>query len=138
VAAAPSIVLTNPGYTLAKAAEAIEAAAFIPKEVEATIYTPKEIISARPDFVLLGSVSHPELRIRKAIPLEVLTEEGHVILTWVEADEFVCGDTTGDALDDFSKMIGELYFELNDPAVRLGENLMKVRAVLNEHIENSK
>jgi hypothetical protein len=138
VAESSSIALTNPGYTVVRGAEAIEAAAFTPKEIEATIYTPKETISARPDSVLLGSVSHPELRVRKAIPLEVSTEEGHVILTWNEADEFTCGKTTGEALDDFSKMISELFFELNDPAVHLGAYLIKVRSVLNEHIENNK
>jgi hypothetical protein len=100
-----------------------------------TVTLVAEIPSARPKSVLFAALVHPKLRLRKPIPLEVSVQEGHVVLNWNEAEEFACGATTGEALDDFSKTVSGLYFDLNDPKVRLGENLEKVRRILNEYIE---
>ena len=94
-----------------------------------------EIPTARPKSVLFGALVHPDLRLRKAIPLDLTMEEGHVLLSWNDVEEFACGTTMGDALDDFSKTVSELYMELNDKAVRLGADLEKVRLILDEYIE---
>lgn len=94
-----------------------------------------EIPTARPTSVLFAALVHPKLRLRKPIPLQVSVQEGQVVLNWDETDEFACGANTGEALDDFSKTVSGLYFDLNDPKVRLGENLEKVRRILNEYIE---
>jgi len=94
-----------------------------------------EVPTARPKSVLFAALVHPKLRLRKPIPLEVSVQEGHVVLSWDETDEFAYGANTGEALDDFAKTVSGLYFDLNDPNVRLGENLEKVRRVLNEYIE---
>lgn len=94
-----------------------------------------EVPSARPKSVLFAALANPKLRLRKAIPLDVSVLEGHVVLSWSETNEFAYGANTGEALDDFSKTVSALYFELNDPNVRLGENLDKVRRMLNEYIE---
>jgi len=91
--------------------------------------------TARPKSVLFAALVHPKLRLRKPIPLEVSVQEGQVVLTWNETDEFACGVNTGEALDDFSKTVCSLYFYLNDSKVRLGENLEKVRRILSEYIE---
>ena len=96
-----------------------------------------ENVSARPDTILLGTIADRRLRVRKAIPLSVSTEEGHVVVSWSDADEFAYGATTGDAVDEFSKTISELYFDLNDP-IPLGKDLARVRDVLNLHIEKAR
>jgi len=90
--------------------------------------------SARPDSVLFGALSNPKFRLAKPIHLSVTTEEGHVILTWPDADEFACGETMGEALDEFAKSIADLYVELNEPGLNLGTELQNVRELLNQHI----
>jgi len=100
-----------------------------------TVKFSTETPSARPKSVLFAALAHPKLRLRKPIPLQVSVQEGHVVLNWDEADEFACGANTGEALDDFSKTLSGLYFDLNDPKIRLGENLEKVRRILDEYIE---
>jgi hypothetical protein len=100
-----------------------------------TVRTLAEVPSARPQSVLFGALVHPKLRLRKPIPLELSVEEGNVVLSWIAADEFACGATMGEALDEFSKTVSELYVELNDNNVRLGADLERVRRILDEYIE---
>jgi len=99
-----------------------------------TVTVVAEVPSALPNSLMFGALVHPTLRLRKAIPLQVSKEESCVVLNWEEAGEFACGDTLGDALDDFGKTVSELYSELNAPQVRLGEQLERVRFILNEYI----
>ena len=94
-----------------------------------------EVPSARLQSVMFGALTHPKLRLRKPIPLAVSEEEGHVVLNWEAASEFSCGTTMGDALDDFSKTVSELYMELNAKNVRLGSDLEGVRRILDDYIE---
>lgn len=92
--------------------------------------------SARPDSLLFGAVARPGLRVRKPIPLTVSQEQDNVVVSWDDADEFACGKTTGEALAEFSKNIGDLYVELNDSTVRLGKDLARVRDIMNQYIES--
>jgi len=92
-------------------------------------------LSARPNTILLGAMSDRRLRVRKAIPLGVSVEDGHVVVSWNDTNEFACGPSTGDAIDEFSKTIAELFFDLNDQSIPLGKDLTRVRDILNEHIE---
>jgi len=103
-----------------------------------TVTTVAEIPSARPDTILFGALTNPELRLRRPIPLMVSEEAGHVVLTWAETDEFSCGSSMGEALDDFSKAVSELFVELNGADVKLGEDLERVRHIMNEYIERRK
>jgi hypothetical protein len=89
----------------------------------------------RPTSLLLGTVADRRLRMRKAIPLGVSVEDGHVVVSWDDTNEFACGASTGDAIDEFSKTIAELFFDLNDQSIPLGKDLARVRDILNEHIE---
>ena len=100
-----------------------------------TVTALAEIPSARPQSVMFGALAHPKLRLLKPIPLNVSAEEGHVVLTWEATDEFACGTSMGQAMDDFSKTVSELYVELNDKNARLGTDLERVRRILNEYIE---
>lgn len=125
---------------LGEQAEHIEGASEIsaeftqsPPSVKVTILA--DVPSARLESVLFGAFIHPDLRLLKPIPLEVSEEEGHVVLNWEEASEFAYGTSMGDALDDFSKTVSELYVELNDKNVRLGADLERVRRILDNYIE---
>jgi hypothetical protein len=102
-------------------------------DVKVILYT--DFSSARPESVMLGSLSDHRLCVRKPIPLDVSAEDGHIIVSWGDADEFACGASTGEALEEFSKTIAELFFDLNDQSIPLGNDLARVRDILNEHIE---
>jgi hypothetical protein len=92
--------------------------------------------SARPSgTVLFGALSDPKLRLLKPIPLESSIEDSGVVLTWEEIDEFGCGSTTGVAFDDFGQSLRELYHHLHSPQVQLGEDLQRVKNVLDQYIE---
>jgi hypothetical protein len=92
--------------------------------------------SARPQqSVLFGALADPHLRLRKAIPLEVSSEDSAVVLTWAEIDEFGCGESLGAALDNFGSALLELHHRLHEP-VQLGPDLENVKRVLDEYIES--
>jgi len=94
-----------------------------------------EVPSARPGTsVLFAGRLGPYLRLLKPIPLEVSVEEGRVVLTWAETDDFACGDNTGEALDRFGQSIRELYEHLHANEVALGADLLRVRDVLDRYI----
>lgn len=94
-----------------------------------------EVPSARPEVsVLFAGGLGPNLRLLKPIPLEVSVEEGQVVLTWAETDDFACGDNTGEALDRFGHSIQELYEHLHANEVALGMDLLRVRDVLDRYI----
>lgn len=96
-----------------------------------------EIPSARPDksIKFAGSLG-PNLRLLRPIPLDVSFEEneGQVVLTWSETDDFSCGATTGEALEQFGRSIRELYDYLHASDVALGADLLRVRDVLDRYI----
>jgi len=94
-----------------------------------------KIPSARPEkAVLFAGGLGPNLRLLKPIPLEVSVEEGQVVLTWAETDDFACGDNTGEALEHFGHSIRELYDHLHARDVALGADLLRVRDVLDRYI----
>lgn len=94
--------------------------------------------SARPQSVLFGALADPGLRLRKAIPLQVCADDAHVTLTWQEIDEFGCGSSTTEALDDFAQSVRELYHHLHANEVKLGADLERVKGVLDNYIEPRK
>ena len=94
-----------------------------------------EIPSARPEKeVLFAGRIGPNLRLAKPILLEVSTDEGQVVLTWAETNDFACGSNTGEALEQFGHSIRELYEHLHSPDVALGADLLRVRDVLDRYI----
>jgi hypothetical protein len=91
---------------------------------------------ARPTgTVFLGALLDPKLRLLKPIPLEASNEDSGVVLSWEEVDEFGCGSTTGAAFDDFGQSLRELYDHLHLADVRLGEDLQRIKNVLDQYIE---
>jgi len=91
--------------------------------------------SARPiGSVLFAGTLGPDLRLVKPIPLQVSDDEGRVVLTWAETDDFACGQNTGEALDSFGRSIRELYDYLHAHDVVLGADLLRVRDILDRYI----
>jgi hypothetical protein len=94
-----------------------------------------EMPSARPvKSILFAGTLGPNLRLVKAIPLDVSVDEGQVVLTWAETDDFACGENTGEALGHFGRSIQELYDHLHARDVALGADLLRVRDVLDRYI----
>lgn len=94
--------------------------------------------SAREKSILFAGRLGPNHRLLKAIPLQVSIEDGQVVLTWEETDDFACGANTGEALDHFGRSILELYEHLYSRDVALGADLLRVRDVLDCYIEKRK
>jgi hypothetical protein len=91
--------------------------------------------SARPEkSVLFAGRIGPDLRLLKPIRLDVSVEEGQVVLTWADTDDFACGDNTGEALEHFGQSIRELYDHLHARDVALGADLLRVRDILDRYI----
>jgi hypothetical protein len=91
--------------------------------------------TARPEkSILFAGNLGPNLRLLNAIPLEVTTEEGQVVLTWVETDDFACGCSTGEALENFGRSIRELYEHLHAHDIALGADLLRVRDIVDRYI----
>lgn len=100
-----------------------------------TVKMVAEAPSARMNSVMFGALTHPNLRLRKPIPLEVSTEDSAVVLTWTEIDEFGCGHSLGAAMDNFGAAVLELYHRLHEP-VQLGPDLENVKHILDSYIES--
>jgi hypothetical protein len=97
--------------------------------------TVNEVPEGRPRELLFGALINPLLRMRRAIPLEVATEQAGVVVSWREIEEFGYGETMSVAVEDFSHTLVELYFRLNDPTARLSPDLENVKRVLASYIE---
>jgi hypothetical protein len=98
-----------------------------------------ETPSARPEkIVLFAGRLGPNLRLLKPIPLDVSMEEGQVVLTWAETDDFACGANTGETLDRFGHSMRELYEHLHSHDVALGVDLLRVRDVLDRYITSAR
>lgn len=89
---------------------------------------------AVPDRLSFGGPVHPGLRLRRAIELYVRREEGAFVVSSEDLEEFGTGETLGQALLDFSKGLGELYFTLEHGQARLGPDLVRIRTMLHEYI----
>lgn len=91
--------------------------------------------SALPATLLFAGLRDPSLRLLKPIPLSVSREEGSVVVSWDEVNEFSWGSSFGDALSDFSTTISCLYRDLNS-GMQLGEALLDVREILAKYLES--
>lgn len=90
--------------------------------------------AAVPDQVLLGSLRDGRMRVRRAIPVKLGTEGEHIIAEAADFDEFGFGHTVSEALADLQRAIAELYFTLDQEQNRLGPDMQRVWANLQEKI----
>ena len=93
-----------------------------------------EPAGARPTSIMFGVLNDPEYRLRIPIPLEVETEQEHVIVNWAETEEFGVGENLSDAISDFARSLRSLHRSLAQ-AKCLGPDLLRVRNKLNEYLE---
>ena len=86
--------------------------------------------------LLLGSLQHPTLRLRKSIELCLGEEDGQVIVEWPEAMSlFGHGGHLASAIDDFRLSVAELYDSLASEDVdSLGPAMIELRALLSRFI----
>ena len=103
--------------------------------VEISIELLEEAPSARPPQILFGALRHPNLRLRKSIPLRAEKDSGTVSVVWEDIQEFGYGDTLSDALYDFAETVTELFIRLSDEGSSLSGDLLTVRGKLTEYIE---
>lgn len=90
--------------------------------------------SATPSEILLGSLNHPRLYLRKPIPLKIDREDEHVVAAWPEIDEFGYGSHLTAALEDFRQTLVELYLSLEADQKNLGPELQTLWSSLQEWV----
>jgi hypothetical protein len=93
---------------------------------------------AMPSRILLGTLSAPGHRVVKAIPVNLSLEEGMVVASWRDADEFGTGASMSSALEDLGRTVAELYESLDADKDRLGPDLVRIRGLLHEYVLRSK
>lgn len=90
---------------------------------------------ATPKEIMLGSLNHPLLFLRKPIQLQVGRDEKFVVVSWPEFDEFGYGNYLTEAIEDFRQTLIEFYLGLESEKENLGPDLKKNWDALQEWIE---
>ncbi|MEE8470697.1 MAG: hypothetical protein V3S51_05140, partial [Dehalococcoidia bacterium] len=85
--------------------------------------------------VLVGFLRDGRLRVSAPFSVRLVVEEPHVIAEAVEFNEFGFGDNWSEALADLQRAIAELYFTLEEEQERLGADLQRVWASLQQKIQ---
>lgn len=91
--------------------------------------------TATPKEILLGSLNHPLLFLRKPIQLQISRDEKFVVVSWPEFEEFGYGNHLTDAIEDFRQTLVEFYLGLESEKNNLGPELKKNWDALQEWIE---
>jgi hypothetical protein len=76
-----------------------------------------------PFDLLFGSPGNLRLRFKQPLRLRVYKEEETIVAYSKDLSEFGYGDSLGEALIDFERTLGELYWELSSNVERLGADL---------------
>ncbi|OGO30066.1 MAG: hypothetical protein A2Z29_06555 [Chloroflexi bacterium RBG_16_56_11] len=84
--------------------------------------------------ILLGTLRDVRLKVNLPIRVKFSYENEQVIAEAEEINEFGFGTNSSEALVDLQRAISELYFTLEKEQKRLGMDLQKVWAVLQEKI----
>ena len=87
-----------------------------------------------PEQLLLGSVRDGRLRVNAPILVKCTRENQDIVAEAVELNEFGFGDNISEALSDLQAAIVELYFTLDQEQDRLGPDLQRTWATLQEKI----
>lgn len=129
-------LFTKPAVVeIGRGTAARRASVALPKEVTWLIGPEGDLATALPATVRLGFLRDGRLRVRAAIEVAILKEEGQIIAAAEELNEFGSGDNLAEAIIDLQHAIAELYFSLEEDKDRLGPGLQKVWEVLQGKIE---
>ena len=82
------------------------------------------------EVIKLGFLRDGRLRVREAIEVKILEEEGQIIAEAEELNEFGSGDNQTEAIADLQYAIAELYFTLEAEQAHLGKELQRVWGTL--------
>lgn len=96
----------------------------------ASILTPPAV----PDQVLLGSLRDGRFRVMGPIAVKCTAENQDVIVEAIELNEFGFGRNLSEALSDLQAAIVELYFTLEQEQDRLGPDLQRIWAILQQKV----
>jgi hypothetical protein len=88
----------------------------------------------QPRHVLFAALGHPQLRLLKAVPVEISRRGGQFYARFKTADEFGVGASMSAALEDLGKTLSELFLVLDEEQERLGSDLVQLRAKLSRYI----
>jgi hypothetical protein len=102
--------------------------------VEVTTFAETRVLPI-PREILFGAVVDRRFHFRKPMTLSVYREGESYIAYSADLQEFGQGDDVGEALDDFSKTLCELYFSLEGTKDRLAPDLQSQLAKVHEFIE---
>lgn len=97
-------------------------------------YVDADLASAIPSEALLGSLRDGRLRVSSPLEVKFTKEGNQTIAEAVGLNEFGFGGNPSEAIADLQRTIAELYFTLEIEQERLGADLQKVWATLQEKI----
>ena len=83
-----------------------------------------------PSKVKLAFLRDGRLRVREAIEVKILEDEGQIIAEAEELNEFGSGDNQTEAIADLQYAIADLYFTLEAEQAHLGKELQRVWGTL--------
>jgi len=89
---------------------------------------------ARPDRLLLGTLSDLGFRVIKPIEVQIEGHEGGVVASWPQIEEFGTGVSVSYAVEDLGRTVAELYRTLHLDQGRLGPDLQDVWEKLQEFV----
>lgn len=88
----------------------------------------------RPTQILLGTLSTFGYRLVKPIPVRLDTQDGTVVASWHDVDEFGTGASMCSACEDLGRTLAELYKSLKADQEKLGPDLARIWQVLQEYV----
>lgn len=96
---------------------------------------PQTTRSATPATLLLGTLSHPRLRLLRPLRMSISREEAFVVVSVPELEEFGYGPHLTAAIDDLRHSLVELYLRLEEDQPRLGPDLVQLWKQLHQLIQ---
>jgi len=94
--------------------------------VSRPVHQEEQLGPATPPSLVLGTLNHPRLRLRRPLELRISREEGSVVASVPELEEFGYGPHLSVAIDDLRQGLVELYQTLEIEQHRLGPDLSEL------------
>jgi hypothetical protein len=88
----------------------------------------------RPERILLGTLGDLGFRVVKPIAVQLETREDGIVASWPEVDEFGTGTSVSSSAEDLGRTVAELYRTLENDRGKLGPDLQRIWAKLQEYV----